>query len=778
MGGGGHDGSAGAARAAGARAARGPAGPGGGGEPGGAGGGGAARAPGGAAPAPLPQRRRLAEPPAGGRLECVRGCCSGEASSSSSPGARHVPLGVRPPEDVERVRALALGPHSEVWEGAWRAGGARVPVAVKAPCLPTSASLDAFHRELGVLLRLRGRPNVVQLLGAAAHPPDYAFVLGLEAGSLADLGALRGRNLLGCALQAARGLREVHRLGVLHRDVKPGNFLQSPDAGREGGLAVRLADFGLAGPPEEEPLGGGSGGCGPSASRLSCRRLRGRRGGEGADRGAGTLEYMAPEVLLRRRASFPADVYSLGVTLNELAAGARPFEGAEKERPGCHTVLEVGYGRAELAAAVATHGLRPDLAFGAPAAFLDLVGRCWRMDPGERPGMDEVVQVLERLYQLELKDGEAGSGPTPASSPPLSGPRTPEGSQGEPSAMPPPGEAEKAAAPQGLGAPALPAGSASGAPSLEAGVFQTQGRREHQEDRCLLAGAAADGRRLVGEGCLAGATSLLVGVFDGHRGHEAAEFASREMEAEVGAALGAREGVCAGDALRTAFLAVDRRFRASSTGTLGGKRFPGTTALVALVLGDRLHVANAGDCRALLGSRGGATRALSTDHCTANVAERRRVEAAGGLVVHRVDTWRVGRAALQCTRSIGDADVKAEGVIAEPEVTECRLGPEDEFLVVASDGLWDVLEPADVSALIRDTVKHPGMVAQRLVTEALTRGSADNVSAAVVFFGGGGSWERVFCEEGQGRGGPLPTAFQPGRENFQLPARDEMMECD
>jgi len=142
------------------------------------------------------------------------------------------------------------------------------------------------------------------------------------------------------------------------------------------------------------------------------------------------------------------------------------------------------------------------------------------------------------------------------------------------------------------------------------------------------------------------------------------------------------------------------------------------------------------------------------------------VEAAGGLVVHRVDTWRVGRAALQCTRSIGDADVKAEGVIAEPEVTECRLGPEDEFLVVASDGLWDVLEPADVSALIRDTVKHPGMAAQRLVTEALTRGSADNVSAAVVFFGGGAAGSAFSARRDKVVGGPSPQRSSRGGKTF------------
>ena len=110
--------------------------------------------------------------------------------------------------------------------------------------------------------------------------------------------------------------------------------------------------------------------------------------------------------------------------------------------------------------------------------------------------------------------------------------------------------------------------------------------------------------------------------------------------------------------------------------------------------------------------------------------------------------------------------MKSEGVIAEPEVAEHRLCSEDEFLVVASDGLWDVLEPADVSALIRDTVKHPGMAAQRLVTEALTRGSADNVSAAVFFFGGGAAGSaysaRRTAPPSTGRAGPSPRRSSRG----------------
>ena len=757
---------------------------------------------------------------------CVRGCCSGDAPAGGEGSARGpglpTPLRVLPAEQVDVSGVLASGPHSEVLQGLW----GRKPVALKVPRLPTSASLDAFHHELGVLLKLRQRPNVVQLLGAAAHPPDYSYLLALEEGSLSGLVSakpLRGLSLVGCALQAARGLREVHLLGLLHRDVKPDNLLYSLDVGgSEGGLAVRLADFGLAGPPEgveedgEKP-GAQEGAGGHSTSLgLARRRTRGRRGGKGAEffRGSGTLEYMAPEVLLKQRASFPADVYSLGVTLNELAAGVRPFEGATKERPGCHTVLEVGYGRAELAAAVATHGLRPDLPTGVPAAFLDLVQRCWAAEAGARPRLDEVVRTLERLYSAlrdngdveeegsEMESTPSNSGSVSSSSLPPAGPGTPprlkKAKMQEGTTLPTdPSDAEGAGNPagpplfflsrEGLGS--LLCASArtspgSPAPLMEAGTFQTQGRREHQEDRCLLAGAAPDGRRLnSGGGSLAGAAGVLVGVFDGHRGHEAADFAAKEMEAALAAALtGGAHSYEPGEALRAAFLDVDRRFRElPSFGSGATATFPGTTALAALILGDRLIVANAGDCRALLGSRGERTYILTTDHCTANASERRRVEAAGGTVVHRVDTWRVGRAALQCTRSLGDADAKAEGVIAEPEVVERRLVADDEFLVVASDGLWDVLEAADVCSLIRDTVKHPGMAAQRLATEALTRGSADNVSVAVVFFGGGGSWERVYHEgSGAPRGGGRlpPAAFQAGRENFRLPARDEMMECD
>ena len=68
---------------------------------------------------------------------------------------------------------------------------------------------------------------------------------------------------------------------------------------------------------------------------------------------------------------------------------------------------------------------------------------------------------------------------------------------------------------------------------------------------------------------------------------------------------------------------------------------------------------------------------------------------------------------LQRYRSLGDGDLKACGLTAEPEVTHFTLGPEDYCLLLASDGLWDLVSNQEALDLIHDTVKHPVMCAQR-----------------------------------------------------------------
>ena len=251
----------------------------------------------------------------------------------------------------------------------------------------------------------------------------------------------------------------------------------------------------------------------------------------------------------------------------------------------------------------------------------------------------------------------------------------------------------------------------------------------------------------------------LVAVFDGHRGHECAEFAHRNIEAALVSLWHKHEDPA--EALREAFAAVDAAFvdafEKSREGARegereGASRFPGCTASAALVWGDVLYVANAGDCRAVLCRDYDASvhARLSEDHCAeTNAAERERVARAGGRLERRGGAWRVGALGLAVTRAMGDADARGDGVTCDPEVSVTRLTPDDAYFVLACDGLWDAVTDAEAVAMIRDTVKEPSMCAKRLGSEAITRMSGDNITVVVAFLKDVSTaetvtWERAF----------------------------------
>lgn len=201
--------------------------------------------------------------------------------------------------------------------------------------------------------------------------------------------------------------------------------------------------------------------------------------------------------------------------------------------------------------------------------------------------------------------------------------------------------------------------------------------------------------------------------------------------------------------------------------SLGANRDDGCTAVTALVQGSRLIVANVGDSRAIL-CRAGRAIQLSIDHKPNAKEERQRVERAGGVVVW-AGTWRVG-GVLAVSRAFGDKPLKRY-VTGTPDVKDERLTPEDEFLILASDGLWDSLsvqEAADVAqeALSRAwaTAAPPAaaarIAAQVLTRVALHRGSLDNVTALVVLLPGGVP-AAVAAAAAVGPAPPLPAAAAP-----------------
>ncbi|XP_076946230.1 protein phosphatase 2C 37-like [Bidens hawaiensis] len=113
----------------------------------------------------------------------------------------------------------------------------------------------------------------------------------------------------------------------------------------------------------------------------------------------------------------------------------------------------------------------------------------------------------------------------------------------------------------------------------------------------------------------------------------------------------------------------------------------GSTAVVAVVTLDKIVVSNCGDSRAVL-CRNGVAIPLSTDHKPDRPDELARIEKAGGRVIY----WDGARVlgVLAMSRAIGDNYLKPY-VIPEPEVTVTDRTVEDECLILASDGLWDVV---------------------------------------------------------------------------------------
>ncbi|MED6191951.1 hypothetical protein PIB30_005427 [Stylosanthes scabra] len=177
----------------------------------------------------------------------------------------------------------------------------------------------------------------------------------------------------------------------------------------------------------------------------------------------------------------------------------------------------------------------------------------------------------------------------------------------------------------------------------------------------------------------------------------------------------------------------------------------GSTAAVAVVTPDKIVVSNCGDSRAVLCRKGRAIP-LSSDHKPDRPDELLRVQAAGGRVIY----WDVPRVLgmLAMSRAIGDNYLKPY-VISEPEVTVTERSDDDECLIIASDGLWDVVSNDTACGVVRMCLKAqkppspPGSPsgsevaadgsdracsdASILLTKlALARHSEDNVSVVVV----------------------------------------------
>ena len=216
--------------------------------------------------------------------------------------ARHE--GVRLPGGRYELRAkLHQGPMSRVYTAYDRTAGEIVIVKMVIEDPRQGDLLPRAYREALALSRLR-HPRIVRLLDTGCLDQGYylveEYVYGTSLDALMDeMDRLPMRMAVAAVGQTLEGLSEVHRIGLVHRDIKPGNLIL-------GAKGIKIIDFGLA------TLHAAA--CG-RAKRLTQPMHT-----------VGTPDYIAPEQCLGTSDPDPRiDLYACGVLLYEMLTGTHPF---------------------------------------------------------------------------------------------------------------------------------------------------------------------------------------------------------------------------------------------------------------------------------------------------------------------------------------------------------------------------------------------------------------------------------------------------------------------
>ena len=150
----------------------------------------------------------------------------------------------------------------------------------------------------------------------------------------------------------------------------------------------------------------------------------------------------------------------------------------------------------------------------------------------------------------------------------------------------------------------------------------------------------------------------------------------------------------------------------------------GTTGVWVLMGKDKLIVCNLGDTEAVVVGKGLA-KVITIKHNW--LKETQRV-ALGLVVKGRLE---VGDGSISVSRSLGDKYFGKQLIISDPNIDEIELKNEDEYLILASDGLWDKVDYIKAGK-ISESEKYPKKIVEKLKNLALENGSKDNISIMVI----------------------------------------------
>ncbi|XP_010558777.1 PREDICTED: probable protein phosphatase 2C 38 [Tarenaya hassleriana] len=244
-----------------------------------------------------------------------------------------------------------------------------------------------------------------------------------------------------------------------------------------------------------------------------------------------------------------------------------------------------------------------------------------------------------------------------------------------------------------------------------------------------------------------GPQGTFIGVYDGHGGPEAARFVNQHLFDNVRKFTSESHGMSA-SVITKAFLATEEEFLSlvrKQWQTMPQIASVGACCLVGIICSGLLYIANAGDSRVVLGRLEKAYKVvkavqLSSEHNASlgSVREELRLLHPDDpqIVVLKHKVWRV-KGIIQVSRSIGDAYLKKaefnrEPLLAkfrvqepfskpilkaEPAITVHKIQPEDQFLIFASDGLWEHLSNQEAVEIVSTSPRNG--IARKLIKSAL-----------------------------------------------------------
>lgn len=286
---------------------------------------------------------------------------------------------------VEEI--LGRGGMGTVYRGVDPETGERVAIKILAPDLAGDPQfLERFQEEVETLLELK-HPNIVQLLSFGKQDDIFYFAMELVDGK--SLYALQkaGQHFtymetVEIGLQVCEGLHYSHNMGVIHRDLKPGNIIRASDG------QIKLADYGIA-------------------KRFGTQQMT-------MSGVLGTAEFMAPEQAMGKPATIQSDLYSLGAVLFALATGKPPIVGPTPQK----TLEKVVTTKAPLLAAVA-----PD----APESLGLLIQKLLKKQPENRlRSARSVATRLSEIREILMEQAEMEThlvlADEPSASPPAARP--------------------------------------------------------------------------------------------------------------------------------------------------------------------------------------------------------------------------------------------------------------------------------------------------------------------------------------------------------------------